>query len=165
MPELLGFGTVTHWLVAFASRRCLRNEQNGEIAEKSDLELRALLSYMAVHWLMLSESVAYVHVATAWNGIKRAIITGATGFVGANLARRLVRDGQKTHLLVRHGYGPWRIETTLGDVYLHEVDLGDEEALVRVVGNISPDWCFTSLRAVPIHGKLTSARWCKRISS
>lgn len=74
--------------------------------------------------------------------VKRIILTGATGFVGSNLARRLLRDGHKLHLLVRPGYNSWRIEEIRDDVYLHEVELGDEEALADVVGKILPDWVF-----------------------
>ena len=75
-------------------------------------------------------------------GMKRVILTGATGFIGANLARRLLHDGHEIHLLVRPGYTQWRIEAIRSDVHLREVNLGDEEALTRIVGNIRPDWVF-----------------------
>ena len=74
--------------------------------------------------------------------MKRAIITGATGFVGANLARRLLQDGHQVHLLVRPGYTRWRIQAMRNDVCLHEADLRDEEAIANVVGNIRPNWVF-----------------------
>ena len=53
---------------------------------------------------------------------KCVIITGATGFVGANLAYRLLRDGHDVHLLVRENYTPWRIESIRSEMHLHEVD-------------------------------------------
>lgn len=74
--------------------------------------------------------------------MRRVIITGATGFVGANLARRLLQEGHEVHLLLRAGYNAWRIESIRADVRLHEVDLGNLEALVRVIGNIHPEWIF-----------------------
>lgn len=74
--------------------------------------------------------------------MKRALITGATGFVGANLARRLLRDGHEVHLLVRPRYAPWRIEGIRGDVHLHEVDLSDVQTLAEVTGSVRPDWVF-----------------------
>jgi len=74
--------------------------------------------------------------------MKRVVVTGATGFIGANLARRLLHEGHELHLLVRQNYKPWRIEEIRSDVRLHEVDLGDEDSLVRVVGSIRPDWIF-----------------------
>jgi nucleoside-diphosphate-sugar epimerase len=73
---------------------------------------------------------------------KRVIVTGATGFVGANLARRLVHDGHEVHLFVRQGYAPWRIEAIRAHVRLHAVNLADEEALSRSVGSVRPDWVF-----------------------
>lgn len=74
--------------------------------------------------------------------MKRVIMTGATGFIGANLDRRLLTDGHEVHLLVRQGYSPWRIEAIRADVQLHEVNLGDEGGLTQVVRNIRPDWVF-----------------------
>lgn len=74
--------------------------------------------------------------------MKRVIVTGATGFVGANLARRLLRDGHEVHLLVRAGYQPWRIEEIRGDVHLHEVQLHEIESVTCVIDQIRPDWIF-----------------------
>ena len=74
--------------------------------------------------------------------MKRAVLTGGTGFVGASVARRLLRDGHEVHLLVRPGYARWRIGDLLDDVRLHLVDLGDAAALGDTVGQIRPDWVF-----------------------
>lgn len=74
--------------------------------------------------------------------MKRVIITGATGFIGSNLTRRLLRDGHEIHLLVRERYQPWRIEGVKADVHVHTVEMTDEESLVRAVARIRPDWVF-----------------------
>jgi nucleoside-diphosphate-sugar epimerase len=74
--------------------------------------------------------------------MKRVIITGATGFVGSNLTRRLLRAGQEVHLLVRPRHGSWRIEDIRRDVRLHEVALKEREALTQTVARIRPDWIF-----------------------
>jgi nucleoside-diphosphate-sugar epimerase len=74
--------------------------------------------------------------------MKRVIVTGATGFVGANLARRLLSDGHEVHLLVRPNYQPWRIEEIRPEVRLHELHLHDAEATARMVSTIRPDWVF-----------------------
>jgi dolichol-phosphate mannosyltransferase len=73
---------------------------------------------------------------------KRAIVTGGTGFVGANLVRRLLADGHEVHLLVRVGYNPWRIEALRADVRLHEVDAGNRQTLGDLLATIRADWIF-----------------------
>ncbi len=73
---------------------------------------------------------------------KRAVVTGGTGFVGANLARRLLHDGHDVHLLVRPGYAPWRIEAIRAAVQIHEVAFADDAALTRLLRAIKPDWVF-----------------------
>src|SRR4051812_37876762 len=74
--------------------------------------------------------------------MKRAIVTGATGFVGANLARRLLNDGHEVHLFVRPRHRAWRIAAIRAAVRVHTVDFGDDAALARLVGAIRPEWVF-----------------------
>jgi UDP-glucose 4-epimerase len=74
--------------------------------------------------------------------MKRVIVTGGTGFVGANLVRRLLKDGHQVHLLVRRGYSPWRIRTIRKEVHIHQVEFQDAKALGSIVGRIRPDWIF-----------------------
>ena len=74
--------------------------------------------------------------------MKRVIITGASGFIGANLTRRVLREGHETHLLLRSAHQPWRLEEILGDVHCHEAALEDRETVSRVIHAIRPDWVF-----------------------
>jgi nucleoside-diphosphate-sugar epimerase len=74
--------------------------------------------------------------------MKRVIVTGATGFVGANLVRRLLHDGHELHLLVRPGYRPWRIESIGTMVNLHVVSLTDRKQLQDTVTQVQPHWIF-----------------------
>jgi UDP-glucose 4-epimerase len=74
--------------------------------------------------------------------MKKIIVTGATGFVGANLVRRLLKDGHEVHVLIRPGYAHWRIDTILHDLMIHIVNLSDAQALRTTVEAIKPDWIF-----------------------
>ena len=74
--------------------------------------------------------------------MKRVVLTGGTGFVGANLARRLLALGHQVHLLVRPGFQPWRIEAIRDAVQLHPIGLNDPEALRRLLGEVRPEWIF-----------------------
>lgn len=87
----------------------------------------------------------------------RSIITGATGFVGANLARRLLAEGHDVHLLVRHDHASWRIDEIKSDVEYHEVDLSDNEMVERVVKSIRPEQVF-HLAAHGAYASQTDAR-------
>ena len=70
------------------------------------------------------------------------MVTGGTGFVGANLVRRLLSDGHEVHLLVRPNYTPWRIEAIRRDVRIHVLDMAEPEFLTQEVERIRPDWVF-----------------------
>jgi nucleoside-diphosphate-sugar epimerase len=70
------------------------------------------------------------------------LITGASGFVGNNLARRLLALGHTVNLILRKQHVDWRIKDILNDVIVHEADLRDSERLTRVVKAIRPEWVF-----------------------
>lgn len=72
----------------------------------------------------------------------RVAITGGTGFVGANLARRALADGHEVHLLLREGHDPWRIAPLRDDVRSHIVELGDAQAVAKVLDAVRPEWVF-----------------------
>jgi nucleoside-diphosphate-sugar epimerase len=71
---------------------------------------------------------------------KRAIVTGAGGFVGSVLARRLLADGHEVHLWLRPGGNPWRL-TDL-DAPREEVDLVYDDTVTSKVRAVHPDWIF-----------------------
>ncbi|QWR78590.1 NAD-dependent epimerase/dehydratase family protein [Candidatus Magnetomonas plexicatena] len=73
---------------------------------------------------------------------KRVIITGATGFVGANLTRALLKQGHDVHLFLRQNFNSWRIDSITNDVHIHEVELSNEEQLTQKMKEIKSDWIF-----------------------
>jgi dolichol-phosphate mannosyltransferase len=74
--------------------------------------------------------------------MSRVVVTGGTGFVGANLVRRLIRDGHHPALLVRPGFASWRIESIRDQISIHEVSLDDPQAVVAALDSIRPTWLF-----------------------
>jgi nucleoside-diphosphate-sugar epimerase len=73
---------------------------------------------------------------------KRVLISGSSGFVGANLARRALRDGHQVHLVLRPGHQSWRLEEIAGKVQFHSGALQDRDRVKSIVHSIKPDWIF-----------------------
>ena len=74
--------------------------------------------------------------------MKRVAVTGGTGFVGANLTRRLLNDGHDVHLLVRPHHASWRIDEIRDDLRLHAIDFGDRASIDEAMRRVKPDWVF-----------------------
>lgn len=74
--------------------------------------------------------------------IDRILITGATGFVGACLTRRLVNLSGKVHVIVRQSSNLWRIKDLADKINLHYVDLTDIVSLSKMVQRIKPEIIF-----------------------
>ena len=73
---------------------------------------------------------------------RRVLVTGASGFVGANLARRLLAEGHEVHLLLRANHNPWRIQEIREHVTVHEADLADVNGLEAAMRAARPEWMF-----------------------
>lgn len=74
--------------------------------------------------------------------MKKCIVSGAAGFVGANLVRRLVKEGHDVHALVRAESSRWRLSGLIKDITVHEIDLTDAEKVKSLANSICPDWIF-----------------------
>lgn len=72
----------------------------------------------------------------------RTLLTGATGFIGANLARALVRGGAEVHAVVRLRSNFWRIADLIPPLVVHRADLNDFEVLKDVIAQVSPEIIF-----------------------
>lgn len=70
---------------------------------------------------------------------KRILVTGAAGFVGAVLTRRLLADGHAVHTLFKSTTAQWRLAGIERDLHRHQVDLRDEEAIRKVIASIRPE--------------------------
>lgn len=73
---------------------------------------------------------------------KTVLITGATGFVGSCLTRRLVSVDCDLHIIKREQSNIWRIKNIFNRVVVHNVDLIDSNSLEKLVKNIKPEIIF-----------------------
>jgi nucleoside-diphosphate-sugar epimerase len=73
---------------------------------------------------------------------ERALVTGAAGFIGAALARRLLAEGHAVTLLSGPRSDRWRIEQLRADAEIVAVDLRDAGAVEAVVGRARPQLIF-----------------------
>lgn len=74
----------------------------------------------------------------------RILVTGASGFIGSHLARRLLNDGAEVHV-VTSGVSrvfPTRLLDVRDSVTLHEANLMDATALRAVLGRARPSHVF-----------------------
>jgi nucleoside-diphosphate-sugar epimerase len=77
----------------------------------------------------------------AWSG-KRVLVTGASGFIGSHLVRRLTDLGAEVHRVSR------RPRPSLGGATWNTVDLTDAAACVGLIQTIAPDVVFHLASAV-----------------
>lgn len=70
---------------------------------------------------------------------RRALITGVTGFIGGELARRLIADGWQVHAIVRPQSDTHDLALT-GDITLHVVEDGQD--LTSLLAATTPDVVF-----------------------
>lgn len=72
----------------------------------------------------------------------RVLITGAGGFIGANLTRRMISLGHNVHILLHPQSNPWRLNDILNQVHVHSVDLKDLNKVSQSLAISKPDWIF-----------------------
>lgn len=70
------------------------------------------------------------------------LITGASGFIGANLVHHLSRTKNQINIFVREQSDLWRINDVLSKVHIHSVDLVNSKSLKKKIFEIKPDIVF-----------------------
>jgi nucleoside-diphosphate-sugar epimerase len=75
-------------------------------------------------------------------GPERILLTGATGFIGSHVARRLVNCGHDVTAIVRPGADRWRLADIESQLSIVEGDLGTFSGIVHRVRARRPDICI-----------------------
>jgi len=88
----------------------------------------------------------------------RSLVTGASGFIGANLVRRLLKDGHEVHVFLRPGHSAWRLEEVRSKIHIHLIDICGRH-LAGIVKDIRPKWVFH----LAAHGAYSSQTDARRI--
>ncbi len=73
---------------------------------------------------------------------RRVLVTGATGFIGSHMARRLVVEGAEVSVFMRATSDPCLLADVLDRVMVHEVDICDEVGVREAMARICPDVVF-----------------------
>lgn len=87
----------------------------------------------------------------------RVLVTGATGFVGSHLVRRLVDLGAEVHIICRENSNFWRMIDVLPRVTRHKADLRDMDAVRAAVSAARPEYVFHLAAATVVAGKADGA--------
>ncbi len=73
--------------------------------------------------------------------LKIALVTGATGYIGSNLVRRLLSDNWSVHIIIRADSNIEVLNHILDRLVVHEHD-GSTKSMIDIVFNTSPDVIF-----------------------
>ncbi|GAH74036.1 unnamed protein product, partial [marine sediment metagenome] len=70
-----------------------------------------------------------------------ALVTGATGFVGSHLVRRLIKDGWEAHIITRSSSSLAQLEDVCNKIIVHRHD-GTTNSMINIVKGVKPEIVF-----------------------
>ena len=72
----------------------------------------------------------------------RILITGASGFVGSNLIRKLIDENKEVTILIREDSDLWRINDLVSKIQTFKTDLSNYGKLEKIISDIDPDFVY-----------------------
>ncbi len=73
---------------------------------------------------------------------EKVLITGANGFIGANLTRRLLTKNFEIHAVSRKDSQIWRLEEIAEKINIHRGDLADKDFVHKLISSVKPQYIF-----------------------
>ena len=71
--------------------------------------------------------------------MKKVLITGGAGFIGANAVRAFLNLGNEVHVLEYPGCNLWRLEDIRERIDIHEIDITNYQQVEGFIKNLKPD--------------------------
>lgn len=73
---------------------------------------------------------------------ERVLITGATGFIGSHLTRRLIEEGFEVGIIKRENSNVWRISDLIKNLSIYDADLRDLHKVSEAISYFKPNVIF-----------------------
>ena len=70
------------------------------------------------------------------------LITGASGFIGANLVHDLINTKDQIHILIKKESNLWRLNNIISKCYVHFVDISKIKEVENVISEIKPETVY-----------------------
>ncbi|MFH1957659.1 MAG: NAD-dependent epimerase/dehydratase family protein [bacterium] len=70
------------------------------------------------------------------------LVTGASGFIGSHLTKKLLEYGAKTSIFVRKDSNLWRLKDTINEVNIYNLDFAETKKIEGTVKSIEPTIIF-----------------------
>lgn len=74
--------------------------------------------------------------------MSKSLVTGAGGFVGANLVRALLFRGDEVHVIVRPNSDLWRLDDIKDKIFVHSLNIENANEVQDVFLGTKPDYVF-----------------------
>ena len=72
----------------------------------------------------------------------KILITGAAGFIGANLTRKLIKTENEINILIKETSNLWRISDVVSNCNVHKINMTKVEDVRNVVKKINPELVY-----------------------
>lgn len=72
----------------------------------------------------------------------KILITGITGFVGANFTRFLLKKGVEVHGIIRKESNLWRLEDVKEKITFHKGNILNKNQVEKIISSVKPDYLY-----------------------